>query len=629
MVDILNTATSGLQAFQRGLDVTAHNVANANTPGYSRQVVEFTPRQGRQSVSGFVGSGVEVDAVRRIYDQFLAVQSRTVTSSQARLDTMDGLVGQIDSLLADPETGLSPSLQRFFNALGDLSSDPSSLPARQALLGEAESYLQRLSSIDGRLQEVDREIRLRINESVDEVNRLASSIARVNSEIVLEQAQSGQPANELLDERERLVNELAERVTISTVEQDDGALNVFFGSGQTLVISGRAESIGAVASDFDPTRSSIVYRTPAGDAPLANGSLGGALGGLLEFRSSTLDPARQSLGKTAVGLAVAFNEQHSAGMDLTGSLGADFFAVAPPTVLGSQGNTGNGTVDIVYGNPAGIDGGDLVLAFDGATYSLARFDNGQTVALAGSGTVADPFLANGLEFVVGGSPAAGDEFLIRPTRDAATGVRLAINDPAAIAFAAPTRSLVGPSNLGDASISQTEIIDVSDPNLLSTAVIEFTGPATYSINGAGAFAYSPGSPIAVNGSQFVISGAPQVGDQFFIEANVGGQGDNRNGAQLAALQTSGLLDGGQATINDSYASLVADVGNDASRIASSLEAQTVLRDNIEANIASKSGVNLDEEAANLLRFQQSYEAMAQVVAIASTLFDTLLSAVRR
>ena len=430
------------------------------------------------------------------------------------------------------------------------------------MLGEAESYLQRLESIDTRFQQVGREVRTRIEESINEVNRLASSIAALNSEIILDEAQSGQPSNDLLDERERLVNQLSERLTISTVVQDNGALNVFIGNGQTLVINERAETLGTVSSEFDATQLSIVYRSPSGDAPIADGSVGGSIGGLLEFRSDTLDPARQTLGKTAIGLAIAFNEQHRSGMDLNGNLGADFFDVTPPTILRSQFNTGTGSVTADFADLSSIEGADYVLGFDGSNYALTRTDTGQAVSLTGSGTALDPFLADGLSIVVGGSPAAGDQFLIRPTRDSASGVSLAIDDPRAIAIAAPTRALVGPNNLGDARTTQTEVADISDPNLLANAVIEFTGPATYSVDGAGSFAYSPGDPITVNGSRFSISGTPQVGDQFLIEANVGGQGDNRNGVELSALQTAGVLDAGRTTVNDSYASLVADVGND-------------------------------------------------------------------
>lgn len=629
MADLLNTATSGLLAFQRSLDVTAHNVANANTPGYSRQVAEFSTVPGQNQGNGYVGNGVQVSTVKRIYDQFLSIQLQTAASGQSRLAMMNSLAGQIDGLLADPQTGLSPALQSFFNSVQDVSNDPASLPARQAMIGEAESFLQRLKSIDTRLRQIDGEMNVRLEESVNEVNRLATSIAEVNNEIVLAEGRTGQPPNDLLDQRNRLINELSDLVSISTLEQDDGAVNVFIGTGQTLVLGSRAEALGTVPSDFDPTRRSVVYRTPAGDAPLADAALGGAIGGLLEFRGAVLDPSRQSLGETALGLAVAFNGQHQKGMDLYGNLGVDFFDVAAPTVLTSQQNAGSGSATVSYGDVGALAGSDYILDYDGASYSLRRADNDQAIAMTGSGTVGDPFVAGGLEIVVSGSPAAGDELLIRSALDAAGGLSLGLSDPQAIAIAAPTRSLVDGNNLGDASIGPTEVVDITDPNLQATAVIEFTAPGTYSVDGAGAFAYTAGDPIIVNGNQFAIEGSPEVGDRFIIEANIGAQGDNRNGLELSSLQTTGVLNGGTVTINESYASLIADVGNSASRIQSNLDAQTVLRDNVESSIAAKSGVNLDEEAANLIRFQQAYEAMARVVAVTGTLFDTLIGAVRR
>ena len=219
--------------------------------------------------------------------------------------------------------------------------------------------------------------------------------------------------------------------------------------------------------------------------------------------------------------------------------------------------------------------------------------------------------------------------MIRPARDTAASLSVAVPDAQSIAIAAPTRTLAGSSNIGDAVISPSEIVDRNDPGLLTTSLIEFTGPNTYSINGAGAFAYTSGDPIIINGSQFVISGIAQTGDQFTLEANLGGSGDNRNGLLLSQIQSRRILQGGMVSISDNYGRLIADVGGTASQIQANLSAQNVILANIEDTISSKSGVNLDEEAARLIQFQQAYQAMAQVVAITSTLFDTLLGAVRR
>ena len=629
MADLLSTSVTGMLAFQRGLDVTSHNIANASTPGYSRQVAEFSTMPGQGSGNGFIGSGVQVTTVRRAYDQLLGLQLQNATTSRARLDMLDSLAAQVDGLLSSPDTGLSPALQRFFESVQDVSNDPASLSARQALLGEADGFVERLKGIDTRLNDIESEVNGRLREAVTDVNRLAQSIAEANDQIVLAQGRTGQPPNDLLDQRDLLIRELAAQVAVTTVPQDDGAINVFVGSGQTLVIGAEARSLAVSGNEFDPTRIEIAYQSGGVNTPLDTGLTGGAVGGLLEFRASLLDPARQMLGETAQALAAEFNQQHASGMDLRGALGGDFFSLAAPTALPSSNNTGTGTVAASLNDVGALTGANYVLSYDGANYSLRDADSGQTVVMTGTGTALDPFVANGLSIVVGGAPAAGDEVKILPSRDASAGLDVAITDVQAIAMAAPTRTSKDTTNIGDATISPSVVVDAADPNLLISSVIEFTGPNTYNVNGAGAFAYVSGDPIVINGSEFTITGAPQTGDRFTIEANIGGSGDNRNGLLLADIQTRGILDGGTIGVGENYGRLIADVGGTSSQIQASLGAQDVIVQNLEDTLAAKSGVNLDEEAAALIRFQQAYQAVAQVVAITSTLFDTLINAVRR
>lgn len=629
MADLLNTGITGLLSFQRGLDTTANNIANANTPGYSRQVAEFKPAPGQTTPYGFVGNGVQVSTIKRVYDQYLTEQLQSSVSGQSRLGAMDSLASKVDGLLANPDTGLGSSLQKFFAAVQDVGNDPSSIAARQALIGEAESLATRAQGIGAQLDRLDDESNVRLRESVNEVNRLAGSIADLNDRIVLAQNRTGQPPNGLLDERDVLLKELASQVSISTVAQDDGAINVFVGSGQSLVLGKRAESLATVPTEFDPTRLRVVYRSAGGDAPLPDGSLGGSIGGMLEFRSQVLDPTRRMLGETVLALSLEFNAQHAQGMDLNGALGSDFFEVAAPVVLTSSNNSGSGAATVGYADPGALKNTDYLLEFDGAGYSLTRMDTGQAVPMTGAGSALDPFVADGLSIVVGGAPAAGDRLQILGTRNAASGLGVNITDPQGFAAAGPTRTSVDADNLGDATISQSAVLDAGDPDLLTSAVIEFTAADTYTINGAGAFAYVSGEPIVVNGSEFSITGEPAVGDRFTLEANTGGRGDNRNALELAELQSRGVLAGGTVSVSQSYAALVADVGNSTSQIKSNLGAQTVLLQNVESDIAAKSGVNLDEEAANLIKFQQAYEAAAQIIAVTNTLFDTLLAAVRR
>lgn len=628
MPGILGTSLSGILASQRALDVTSHNIANANTPGYSRQVANFTARVGSGSGAGYVGSGTQIASIERIYDAMQTEQLRVSTTGFARLNALSNLSTRIDVLLADPDTGLNSGLQSYFNALQDLGNDPSSIPARQALIGEAEGLASRFQSLQGQLDALDNEVNDRIELSVNEINRLATSIADVNERISLASG-SGDSPNDLLDERDSLVLQLSAQISVTTDIQDNGTMSIFIGSGQPLVLGGDARQMGVTGSEFDLTRATVNFQGVSGSSPLGTALTGGNLGGLLEYRDRILDPARQSLGQTAVAFAASVNEQHAAGMDLRGNLGGDLFSIDPPTILSSSANVGSGTATASISDLGALTGVDYVLEFDGAAYTLTRADNNTAITLTGTGTALDPLVGDGISIVVAGSPAAGDRLLLRSGHDAAASVRSIVTDPQAVALAAPTRSSASFGNAGNASISASIAVDPQDPALLTSALIEFTSATTYSINGAGSFAYTDGSAIVINGSSVTINGTPSLGDQFTVEANIGASGDNANALLMANIQSVGILDGGSISISENYARLVSDVGSTTHQAQSSLDAQGVVLQNAEDAVLSTSAVNLDEEAANLIRFQQAYQASAQVVNLSKILFDTLLNATRR
>ncbi len=628
MAGILNTSLSGMRAFQSALDITGHNIANANTPGYSRQVANFTARPGVGSGVGYIGSGTQIASIERMYDAMQTEQLRTSTTGYSRFNALSNLSSRIDVLLADADTGLNSGLQSYFNSMQDLGNDPSSIPTRQALIGEAQGLAARFNSLDSRLKELEGEVNNRVSLSVNDINRLATSIAAVNDKIALSNG-TGQAPNDLLDERDNLVLQLSAQVAVSTNIQDDGTMSVFIGSGQSLVLGGNARQLGVSGSEYDRTQMTVTYQGASGSTPLDTNSTGGNLGGLLEFRAAILDPARQSLGQTAIAFATSMNDQHAAGMDLRGNLGGDLFTVAAPTVLTSSRNTGSGVATASVSDLGALTGADYILRFDGAAYSLTRSGSNTPVPMTGSGTALDPFVGDGISIVVGGAPAAGDGLLLRTGHNAASTIRSVLTDPRAIALAAPTRSAASLNNTGSAIVSPASVVDPTDPALLSSALIEFTSPSTYSVNGAGSFAYTDGAPIIVNGSSISVSGAPQSGDQFTIEANYGASGNNANALLMSDIQSVGILDGGTISINQNYGQLVSGVGATTHQIQSNLEAQGVVLTNAEDAVLATSAVNLDEEAANLIKFQQAYQAVAQVVSVAATLFESLLSATRR
>lgn len=627
MADLLSTGISGLLTSRVALDVTGHNISNVNSEGFSRQRATFDARTPLQTGPFFIGQGAQTSSIERIFSQFLVDGLRSATSGESRSSAFDEIASRLDNLLADRAIGLQPALSGFFASVQDVANNPADTAARTALLGQANALTDRFNGIAREMERVDADLNRRISDSVSQINELGRSIAALNGEIQVSAASSpsNRPAADLLDKRDSLLKQLAGVVGLNAVVQDDSSINVFVGSGQALVLGNRSTQLAAVANPFDPTRTEVAVAS-TGVVVSAQIS-GGELGGLLDVRRDLLDPARAQLGRTAAGLALAFNAQHRAGMDLTGALGGDFFSVPGPTVSGLASNSAGLTLSAGIADIGAVTQFSYVLGFDGAAYSLTRSD-GASIAMSGTGTALDPFLADGLSLVVAGAPAAGDRFQIRPVLAAATGLDVSITQTSRIAAAAPMRSLTDGANTGTGIISAPRVADAADPALLTPLTIAFTAANTYQINGAGAFAYTPGSTIAVNGLEFEISEAPAIGDVFTVVPNTGGVGDNANALRLGELINRGVLDGGATSIGSGFGQLVAQVGSSTAQARIGLDAQRALRNQAEQAQQSVSGVNLDEEAANLLRFEQSFQASARVIAVADTLFQTLLGAVQ-
>lgn len=629
MADLLSTGLSGLLAFRRALDVSSHNVANVATEGYSRQRVDLATRDAQPYGNGWVGNGVAVTTVRRSYDEFLATQARSSSSSLERLDLFADLATKIDNLFADSRTGLSASLQSFVNAVQGVASSPGNAAARQVLLGEAQSLTDRLQAFDSRLRTLDGELGSRLGSEAAEISSLAGNIARLNQDITSGFARTGQPPNDLLDQRDRLLDQLASHLNVQTVAQAGGAVDVFVGSGQALVLNGEAAMLEASADPFDAGRTVLTLRSGSGASDVTARLTGGSLGGALDFRRDLLDPARNALGRIAVAVAESVNAQHHAGLDLRGELGGDLFGAGEVAVLSDGRNAGSATLAVTRTDSSRLTESDYVLQSDAGGWSLARLSDGTAVALSGSGTAADPFRADGLEIVVSGSAQQGDRFLIRPTREAVAGFRVLIDDPARIAAAAPVRTAVGAANAGSGRISAGEVIDAGNPQLRSTASIEFLTPTTYSIDGSGPIAYTAGAAIEAHGWRVTIDGSPAAGDRFTVSDNSSGLGDNRNALALAGVLGRPLLDGATTSVNAAVARFVGANGVTTRQAQLNRDAQQLVHQQALDERQSVSGVNLDEEAANLMRYQQAYQAAAQLIQVANTLFDTLLAATRR
>jgi flagellar hook-associated protein 1 FlgK len=630
MADFLRTGVSGLLAFQRALDTTSHNIANVSTDGYSRQRTLIGTRPAQGYGNGWIGQGANVQTTQRVYDQFVAMQTRTTASSLQHLDIYASNAERLSNMFGDSSTGLSASLQNFVNAFQSVANSPASTPSRQVLLSEANTLQQRLKSFDSRLEDIGNEINTRLKGEVGEVNTLAEGIARLNNEIMSATARTGgQPPNDLLDQRDRLLDQLSEKVSVNVVTQDGGTVNVFVGSGQPLVLGGNVNKLTTVQDPYDSSRLTIALQTPGSSVDISRNISGGVLGGLMDFRTEQLDPAKNALGRIAVALSDVVNSQHHEGIDLSGQLGGDLFAVGDAEGLASSLNSGSGSVSVTRTDVGALTGRDYVLEMTGGGWELRDSLTGASVPMTGTGTAGDPFVVDGLAIEVGGTADTGDSFLIRPTSGAIADMRVLISDPSKIAAAAPIRSAADTGNSGSGAISAGEVLDRTNAQLRAPVTIEFTSATTYSINGAGSFTYTDGGNIDVNGWRVQITGNPAAGDTFTVSDNTSGSGDNRNALALADALKSPVLNNGTTSLGSAVGEFVGGIGVATRQAQVNRDAQNTVYEESLAAKDAVSGVNLDEEAANLLKYQQAYQAAAQLIRVADTMFQTLLAATER
>lgn len=630
---IFGVGISALNAAQAGLATAGHNISNASTPGYHRQQIVQSTNVPQFTGAGYIGQGVQVDTVKRAYSEFLDNQVLQAQTQSSQLDAYYAQIQQLDNILADANIGLSPALQEFFRGVNEVAADPASTPSRQSLLGGAEALVARFHALDRRFQEIRDGVNVQIASSVDVINAYAQQLADLNNKVALAQG-NGQPPNDLLDQRDQLVAELNREIRVTTVKQGDGSYSLFIGSGQALVVGDRALALAAAPALDDPQQLEVAYVTAGTQMVLPRDSLtGGNLGGLLAFRSETLDSTQNALGRVAIGLAQSFNDQHRLGMDLNGNMGQEFFFAAQPKVIANTSNDStSGIPSVTLSNVTNLTTSDYRLSYGAAGYSLVRLSD--NAALFSNAAL--PQTVDGLTITAPASASAGDSWLLQPTRNGANNIGVATTDPTRIAAAAPIVTNATPSNAGSGKIS-AGVVDTPpppDPSLLHDVKIEFIDSTHFSVTDnttptvlAASVGYDPatGATLSYNGWTVDLNGAPAAGDTFTVGPNINGVGDNRNALLLTGLQTRNTLAGNTTSYQGAYSQLVSFVGNKTREVEVGAKAQENLVTQTQQAQQSLSGVNLDEEAANLLRYQQAYQAAGKLIQVADKLFETLLS----
>ncbi|MDH5435365.1 MAG: flagellar hook-associated protein FlgK [Gammaproteobacteria bacterium] len=760
MADPLSTAVSGLLAVQRSLATTGHNISNVNTEGYSRQRVENSTRTPEFTGAGYIGTGVKTDTIQRSFNNFIYEQVVSASSSFNQEDSFVALINQIDNMLADPNTGLSASLGRFFGAAQDLADDPKSIPARQALISEGDALVHNFKIFDQRFDDLNTTVNNTIEATVEDINSLALDIASINKQITETRGSiNDQPPNDLLDKRNLLIKQLAELVSVDTFEQDDGAINVFIGKGQSLVVGINSQQLFTTLDPLDPSRLDVGIKLGStGRVNVISDFLnGGSLGGVLSFRDNVLDDVISEVGRIALGLATDFNTQHRLGQDLNSVLGEDFFSVPSTKVIASTNNIINSGISVTISDVSQLEPSDYELTYNGSNkFTLIRVTDGAVTNIDTGG--AYPYTSpviDGLTININAAPSDGDLFLLRTTSYAAQGIDIAITNAQKVAAAVPIRTNTSLNNTGVAAIDSGKVTDrasfesdtytihmvdataaiggaigftddLTNPDTLQyelrinnflvntynegdsrtlaqlasdiNADVANTGVRAY-VNAAGTtlyFAndpatalpitvtetltgasdgdndqltgifgslltgtttpsvtinfsqpandyividsgnnveasgtYTSGDNITFNGIQVSIKDTANLGDKFTVLPNTDGVSDNRNALSLAALQTNRNLDNGNSTYQSAYGKMVATVGIQTRQAEITRNANEALLFQAEEAHSSLSGVNLDEEAANMIKFQQAYQAMAQIISTTDLIFQTLINAVGR
>lgn len=672
---LIGIGITGIKAAQLGLLATEHNIVNAHTLGYSRQSTVQATNISVSTGSGSIGQGVNVVTIKRQYDSYLTGQVNTAQTQVSSLSAQYAQLSQIDIMLADPDAGLSPALQDFFAGVQQVSSNPSSLPARQSMLTAAQTLVTRFENLDQRLTEIGSQLNGRIVSAVADINAYAGEIADLNQRIVVAQSSYSQPPNDLLDQRDQLINELNKLIKVNTSTNSDGSFNVFIGTGQQLVVGGSTVKMTAQASSADQTRIAVGMQTAGGTQELPESLVvGGELGGLINFRSQSLDASINELGRIAASLAMTFNAQYGLGMDLSGRVAGELgfvgelFSVPDPKVLPSAKNEGTGSLTASFLPPTApsapkyegnfytdLTTSDYQVTFGAAgVYTVTRLSDKQVVETgSGAGTVN----FDGVSVNIAAVGASGDRFIIKPVSEAARNIELdtrIISDPRLVNAAAPVRTTPNIANSGSMLLSQGVVgVAYSIANLpqtltaTATQLSGLTTPWRAVYSDGSTIPAGPADPLTaaplsagpinlVNGTAtlagiwtegmtFSVNGRPAAGDAFTIEKNTGGVQDGRNSLLFAKLQTSNTISGGTATYQTSYARLVAENGIRTREAKVRMEAQDAVLTQAQNARDSLSAVNLDEEAANLMRFQQAYQAAAKVLEVGSALFDTILS----
>jgi len=630
---LLQLGTAALYAANAQLLTTSNNIANANTPGYSRQSVQLATSGSTYEGAGYYGRGVTVASITRASNQFLTQQAVAAGANAAADGAHRDLLSQLEKVFAGGPAGLGHAATQVFNAFADVAAAPGDLSARQAVLGRLEDFASLARSSSDQIHTLQANLEHDVQGGVDEINTLAKQMAKLNSGIAAA-TRRGQQPNDLLDQRDELIKRIGTLVEVHAVIGPDETASVFVGTGQTLVLGVQPSSLVAMADPEDTSRMTVGVNNGGQITPLTTEDIGqGQIGGLLRFQDFDLADARNRLGQMVAGLGYALNQQQSLGLDLQGQAGAPLLRFSGPQVLPGANNLRDGqgemvaTVSLTVTDASALTASDYRLEPDpdnGGQYIVTRLSDGRV-----SAPVPDGGTVDGFSITIGpNAPAAGEFFVLKPVAAAAGDVTLVMKNPRGIAAANPVTAMVSPGNTGTAAIAGVEITALP-ANPYGSLTVHFTDDlGNYELRDVdnavlATGLHTAGQPITYDGIALTLNGVPQAGDTVLISATQHPAASNGNALRFDNLANRGLVDG--VTVSDAYANAMAEVGTRVQGAVAAADTSSTVAARANAELSAEIGVNLDEEAARLIQFQQSYQAAAKMLQTAQTLFDTLLN----
>ncbi|WOX51105.1 flagellar basal body rod C-terminal domain-containing protein [Aeromonas sp. CD] len=663
--DLLGIGTSGVMAQQRLLQTTSNNIVNVNSQGYVRErTLIYTNANG-------LGTGDML--TERVINAYAQGEVRRDTSAFYASSTRYQQLANTDSLLGDTSNSVGAAISSYFEGFHTANEAPADISGRKTTLSGLSGMVNRFHTLSAQLDKQTDTINTTIEDEAKRVNSLINSINDLNQAIIRTQ---GTPEENLMlfDQRDEAIRQLSEKMEIRTVPQANGSMLVNMSTGHSLVLNGSVAQLSVVPGNPDSRESELQLVMDPNKITLNDKDIGGGIGGLFSARND-LEPAKRELGQLAAAMADAMNQQNRLGMDLDNELGGDLFSLGTSDGLAYSQNTGNAAakVSFVPGKGTEVTTFDYEVQFSSATgyevFSVDKDGNRTSLATGTTPPATVQVAGHGIQFDLSGTPAAGDRILLQPTKRAAAGLGQLVTRAEDLALASPLKADKGKNNFGSGEIKLNGITNTGTGSGFGTNSLDPASPQVVKIDGSGNYevyaadgttligvapAASKGqnlmaalenplggpkvyaTPTQTPGYEFSITGKVEANDSFTLSYNTDGFADNANGLALAELQNKDLVrkssnagtSNDKMTFNEAYSSLVTGVGNTTSQAKSQLKADETKLTQSRGIFESVSGVSLEEEAANLIRYQQSYAASAQIVSTAKTIFDTLLSSVR-